>query len=203
MFKIIDSSTPSVWSSGSQDLYQYKVYIGSHKISTDRCHSYWWIKEDLVISQTGSGQDLDTDKVCVEILGYTPEYRSSGFQRGTDLPYINGCSTKQLIPPVRPGDPTFQMLYMPPGTSEQAHHIHATARVVYVLAGRGRSLVGSEGSHVSYDLTPGSVIILGKMTQHHFETDPDSDLTVLPLHIYSSVSSEEFNHPMFNGTHRV
>jgi quercetin dioxygenase-like cupin family protein len=203
VFKIIDTLESRVWASGSQDLYQYRVYIGPQSVPTHSLNSYWWIDQDQVRSCTGTGQPLTSDLMCVEIMGYTPEYRASSFGRGTDLPYINGCSTKQLIPPVRPGDPTFQMLYMPPGTSEQAHHIHATARVVYVLSGRGRSLVGSEGAHVSYDLKPGSVIILGKMTQHHFETDPDSDLTVLPLHIFSSVSSEEFNHPMFNGTHRV
>jgi quercetin dioxygenase-like cupin family protein len=94
------------------------------------------------------------------------------------------------------------MLYIPKGVSEQEHHIHATARVVYVARGRGKSIVGTPSNSEVYDLNEGDVIILGKMIPHHFET-VDSDLLVLPLHVFSSVASEEFNHPMYNGTHRV
>ena len=129
-------------------------------------------------------------------------FRSSTFTRGTDLPYINGCSTKQLIHAARPGDPTFQCLYIPTGTSEQAHHIHATPRVVYVAQGRGKSIVGTPGQNSEYELNEGDVIILGKMIPHHFVTE-ESDLLVLPVHVYSTIGQQEFDHPMYNGTHKV
>lgn len=202
MFKIINSNKSQVVESNMNDLYQYKVYIGKNSVYFDPKASYWYIEDSSVVSKTGNNNTYISEHMCVEIYGYTPETRTSTFNRGTDLPYINGCSTKQLIPAVRPGDPTFQMLYIPKGTSEQAHHIHATARVVYVASGSGKSIVGTQSSNTSYDLNKGDVIILPKMIPHHFKTK-STDLVVLSVHIYSSTGSEEFNHPMFNGTHKV
>lgn len=202
MFNIVNSQSSSTINCSTNDLYQYRVYIGQHNIQTNMQSSYWYIDGTTVVSATGTGSSILSSKMCVEIFGYTPETRTSTFERGTDLPYINGCSTKQLINPVRPGDPTFQMLFIPPHTSEQAHHIHATARVVYVAEGSGRSIVGSSTKSTVYDLNEGDVILLDKMVPHHFET-ANSSLLVLPVHIYSSVASEEHNHPMFIGTHKI
>ena len=92
------------------------------------------------------------------------------------------------------------MLNIPPHSAEQAHHIHSTVRVAYILSGTGRSIVGMEGKIVTEDLYPGKVCILEKMCPHHFETD-DDHLVVIPLHVWSSVGAMEVNHPMFNGTH--
>jgi uncharacterized RmlC-like cupin family protein len=117
---------------------------------------------------------------------------------GTNLPYINGCSSEQLISPVRPGDPTMQLLYIPPRAREQAHHIHATPRVVQVLEGSGRSILGMDGAGVQLDLRPGMLIILDRMVPHHFETGADP-LLVAPIHIWSSTPMEQ-GHPMFYGT---
>jgi mannose-6-phosphate isomerase-like protein (cupin superfamily) len=202
MFNITNSRDSKIFDCAPTELYQYRVYVGSNKIQTIPKSSYWYINGDTVVSTTGDGNAITSQSMCVEIFGYTPETRTSTFSKGTDLPYINGCSTKQLINPVRAGDPTFQMLYMPPYTAEQAHHIHATARIVYVAKGKGKSIVGSATKSKEYELNQGDVIILDKMTPHHFET-LDSELLVLPMHVYSSVVSEEHNHPMFIGTHKI
>ena len=183
------------------DLYQYNVYVGKKTIVTNEFNSYWYIENDTVKTYSGLTTTITSNKLCVEIYGYTPEDRSSSFSKFTDLPYINGCSSKQLINPVRPGDPTWQMLYIPPFTSEQAHHIHSTTRVVYVLSGKGTSHIGSSGKTTDYELTPGMVLIIDKMIPHHFSTQ-DESLIVLPLHIFSS-TSEEHDHPMFRGTYRI
>jgi len=137
--------------------------------------------------------------VCVEILGYTPERRTSTYSKGADLPYVNGCSTKQLIPPARLGDPTWQYLSIPPGSQEQQHHIHSTARVVYIAAGKGNSIVGMPAVETVHELTPGMVMVLPKMIPHHF-TASEEGLVVIPLHVFSSTTLEN-NHPMFAGTH--
>lgn len=184
------------------DLYQYKAYIGPHSIFTNPKSSYWYINDAVVGCLTGNHTTIESKKLCVEIIGYTPEDRTSSYHRYTDLPYINGCSSKQLIPPNRLGDPTWQMLYIPENTSEQAHHIHATTRVVYVAKGFGFSHVGNSDKVTTTALYPGQVIILDKMVPHHFSTENDS-LIVIPLHIFSSINGAEHNHPMFNGTHRV
>jgi len=198
---IINKSSNEIYSSSNKDLYQYKVYIGKHSINTNTLSSYWYIDKENVVSKTGDQQVIESDSVCVEIFGYTPETRCSSFNRGTDLPYVNGCSTKQLIPPVRPGDPTFQMLFIPVHTSEQVHHIHSTPRVVYVVKGSGYSIIGTSIYNNTYELKEGDILILDKMIPHHFETK-DESLTVLPIHVFSSTILEH-DHPMFNGTHKV
>lgn len=203
MFEIFNiNDGPKQFRSGPNDLYQYNVFIGKQNISVNSRNSYWYINHATAICYTPTlAKTIGIDEFCVEIFGYTPEERQSTFLRGTDLPYVNGCSTKQLIPPARPGDPTFQYLLIPAGCSEQQHHIHATPRVVYVAEGNGTSVVGMGSNAKEYPLNPGDVIILGKMVPHHFETK-DKDLVVLPIHIFSSGPSE-YNHPMFNGTHKV
>mgnify|MGYP003334643088 CR=1 FL=1 len=200
-FHLVKSGQNLVIESKHYDLYQYRVYVGSQTVLTNNRSSYWYINNNTVVSETGTGNLLDSKILCVELFGYTPETRTSSFSRGTDLPYINGCSTKQLITPNRLGDPTWQMLRIPSYTSEQAHHIHSTVRVVYVLEGLGKSHVGQDSMVETFDLEPGDVLLLDKMVPHHFSTEAEG-LTVLPLHVFSSVD-QEFNHPMFNGTHRI
>ena len=70
------------------------------------------------------------DKFYVKIRGYQCGDKSAQLTLNTNLPYVNGCSTRQIFPPERLGDPTLQQLTIPPYTSEQVHHIHPTARVV-------------------------------------------------------------------------
>jgi mannose-6-phosphate isomerase-like protein (cupin superfamily) len=200
-YELIKSGKSKVIESGQFDLYQYTAYIGSNQIETYPKASYWYIDNGSVISKTGNGDTIASNILCVEIFGYTPETRTSSYNRLTDLPYINGCSSKQLISPNRLGDPTWQMLHIPPYTSEQAHHIHSTARIVYVLSGKGQSHIGQGSKVKSFDLNPGDVLVLDKMIPHHFSTKEDG-LVVLPLHVFSSID-QEFNHPMFNGTHRT
>jgi mannose-6-phosphate isomerase-like protein (cupin superfamily) len=200
-YKLIKNGNKDIVESGDIDLYQYSSFIGGHVIKTSKRNSYWYIDNGSVVARTGDGSTIESKILCTEIVGYTPETRTSSFSRLTDLPYINGCSSKQLINPNRLGDPTWQMLHIPPYTSEQAHHIHSTTRVVYVLSGKGQSHIGQGKRVKSFDLNPGDVLILDKMIPHHFSTNKDS-LVVLPLHIFSSID-QEFNHPMFNGTHRI
>ena len=198
----------TVYESDANDLYQYRVYPKGSLLKLSPHSSYWYINEDRVgcfVGQKNADSDdqpyVVEDLVCVQILGYTPEERSSTYSRGADLPYVNGCATKQLIAPNRLGDPTWQYLSIPAGSCEQSHHIHSTARVVYVLSGRGTSIVGMPSVQKEYELKPGMVIILPKMTPHHF-TAAEDGLVVIPLHIFSSTSLEN-NHPMFTGTHLV
>ncbi|MCB9026212.1 MAG: cupin domain-containing protein [Bdellovibrionaceae bacterium] len=188
----------------SDNLYFYKAFIGHHsvEISLGDC-AYWIDKSNELVHLTRGPCTIDSAHMAVVVRGYMPENKTSSVITTTTLPYINGCSTKQIFPPDRVGDPTFQMLHMPPHTSEQAHHIHSTVRVVYVLSGEGYSLVGMDPKNLKETkLTPGMVCILEPMCPHHFRTENNS-LRVLPLHVFSSVSSLEYNHPMFNGTHTV
>jgi uncharacterized RmlC-like cupin family protein len=146
------------------------------------------------------GQSISFDGVCVVIRGYQCETKTSRFESVSNLPYVNGCSSHQVFPPIRIGDPTMQLLYLPPNTKEQIHHIHSTTRVVYVKDGRGYSIQGMKGEK-KIELNKGDIIILDKMTPHHFKTIED-ELIVIPIHIFSSTDSE-YNHPMRNGTFSV
>lgn len=185
--------------SPKEDLYKYKTYVGKHTVKVKEGDSAW-IVDDKEVRTVRGPVKIKSTHMCVVIRGYSSDNRSSEFNTLSNLPYVNGCSTNQLINPTRLGDPTAQLLYLPPHTREQAHHIHSTARVVYVLKGKGKSIQGMNGN-LKVPLNEGDVIVLDKMAPHHFETSKD-ELIVIPIHIFSSTTLE-FNHPMFNGTFTV
>lgn len=184
-------------------LYTHTIYTGIHKdIFVEEGDTAWVVESDLDQVSVYKGETIiDSSAMCIIIRGYNCPNKTVEIDGSdTNLPYINGCSTDQLIHPIRPGDPTLQKLTIPPYASEQKHHIHATPRIVYVYKGLGWSIVGMK-SEKKYLLEEGDVIILDKMEAHHFETKEDS-LTVIPLHVYSSTPLEH-NHAMKIGTHEI
>jgi hypothetical protein len=185
------------------NLYHYRAYIGVQTVVVDRGDAVYWLSDDGETAQLHRGPTtIHSRHLATVVRGYMPEDKTSTIRHGTTLPYVNGCSTKQVFPPERPGDPTLQLLYMPPHTTEQVHHIHSTARVVFMLRGRGTSVVGIGKQVVRRELLPGMTCILEPMCPHHFETGADP-LVCLPLHVYSSTGSRELDHPMVHGTHLI
>lgn len=186
--------------SADSDPYCFDVFCGKHALNIPRGDCAYILSSDKLSAAVVRGPaSINSDFFAVLIRGFAPENKTSSITNGTVLPYVNGCSTKQIFTPDRPGDPTLQMLQIPPYSSEQAHHIHSTARAVYVLAGEGRSVVGMKDKTFAHPLTPGTIAVLERMCPHHFETGA-LGLTVLPVHVWSTVPSAEYNHPMYNGT---
>lgn len=185
-----------------EGLYSHTVYTGHHWVNLEEGDTAWLVRNDADnVSVIKGPMKVETEDMCVVIRGYNCPNKTVEIDGSdTNLPYINGCSTDQLIHPIRPGDPTLQKLTIPPYASEQKHHIHATPRIVYVYKGLGWSIVGMK-SEKKYLLEEGDVIILNKMEAHHFETTENS-LTVIPLHVYSSTPLEH-NHAMKIGTHEI
>ena len=184
-------------------LYAHTIYTGEHaEICVEEGDTAWVVNAHTDDVSVYKGEVvIESYYMCVIIRGYSCPNKTVDIDGSdTNLPYINGCSTDQLIHPIRPGDPTLQKLTIPPYASEQKHHIHSTPRVVYVYSGTGDSIVGMQGKD-KYLLEKGDVIILDKMLPHHFETQEES-LTVIPLHIYSSTPLEH-QHAMKIGTHEV
>ena len=195
-----------VFGSGIRDLYHYQCYVGEYEIEVENGDSVWYLDVDNNIVKVSKGpKRIHSKTLATVIRGYQSPEKSNSLVDSTNLPYVNGCSTRQLIHAERLGDPTCQLLQIPPGSKEQSHHIHSTARVVYVLSGRGWSVVGMEEKSEAVQLLPGMVAIFDPMTPHHFETEASSEepLIAIPLHIFSSPGGVEYNHPMFNGTHLV
>lgn len=184
------------------NLYSYRAYVGAHAIAVERGDAVCWLDDDLgrALLQRGPCH-VHSHHLATVVRGYMPEDKTTTLRHRTTLPYVNGCSTKQLFPPERPGDPTLQLLDIPPYSAEQAHHIHSTVRVVYVLRGRGTSVVGMDQATVSEPLYPGKVIVLEPMCPHHFESSAEH-LVCVPFHVFSSVGAEKF-HPMLTGTHLI
>ncbi len=194
---------PHIVTAQSDDLYYYTTYIGQHTIHIEVGDCVYWLSDDQSTAYLQKGaHTLQSKHIATCIRGYMPDNKSASVTGRTTLPYVNGCSSKQIFPPERPGDPTLQLLNIPPFSSEQVHHIHSTVRIAYILSGYGKSVIGIQEKVVTEDLFPGKVIILEKMCPHHFETH-DQPLRVLPLHIYSTVGHQEKNHPMFNGTQLI
>lgn len=201
--RYVEAGKTVVLHSNPGDLYTYDVYFGPQAVNVERGDSCFTISADLKTAEIKRGPlKFQSAVVATVVRGYAPEDKTSGLAYGTNLPYVNGCSTRQVFPPERPGDPTLQLLRIPPHSSEQAHHIHSTARVVYVLSGRGHSVVGMRDKFVRTELKPGMICILDSMCPHHFETG-DEWLAVLPVHVWSSTGSIENAHPMYQGTFMV
>lgn len=185
------------------NLYHYRAFIGAHDVVVEAGDCVYFLGDDArSASLTRGPARIASRHLATVIRGYMPEDKTTTIRQTTTLPYVNGCSTKQLFPAERPGDPTLQLLYMPPHTTEQVHHIHSTARVVYVLSGRAVSVVGLGAHKVGLELSPGTVCVLEPMCPHHFETGPEA-LLCIPLHVFSSVGRQELDHPMLHGTHLI
>lgn len=200
----LETSSSQIYQSPSEQLYFFKVFIGKHVIEVEEGDSIYYFDDALEYAHLKKGKCSINSLHCATLIrGYMPPEASVSLKGVTVLPYINGCSTKQLFPPIRQGDPTLQYLYMPPNSSEQAHHIHSTARVVLVLSGKGQSIVGLDKHTHTEELYKGKVCILEPMCPHHFETPFGEPLVVIPLHIFSSIPQSEQNHPMYNGTYRI
>ncbi|PKL77444.1 MAG: hypothetical protein CVV27_05440 [Candidatus Melainabacteria bacterium HGW-Melainabacteria-1] len=201
--RYLDPEASAVIEAREDDLYYYQVYAGQQQVEVARGDCVYWLSDDKTEAHLRRGPiSVSSRWLATVIRGYMPENKTAGLLTRTTLPYINGCSTRQVFPPERLGDPTLQLLEIPPYSSEQSHHIHSTVRVVYVLAGSGRCIVGMNRKEAISELYPGQIVLLEKMCPHHFETD-EEPLRVLPLHIYSSTGPQEYQHPMFNGTHQV
>lgn len=190
--------------SRANDLYTYECAIGDYEVTIERGDSLITLNKDLTEAKWYAG-NLQHNVNCFGfyalIRGYKCGNKSVSLDQNVNLPYVNGCATRQIFAPERIGDPTLQQLTIPPHTSEQVHHIHATPRIVYVLSGSGYSLVGQSGESEETKLEAGMLCILDPMCPHHFRTE-DEFLTVLPVHVFSSTAAEQ-NHPMFNGTKEV
>ena len=194
----------AVYRAPENNLYDYTAYIGVHEFEVERGDSVFYLKkteDELELFRMSGRAEVRSEHMAIVIRGYMPDdaIRVLG-PNSTRLPYVNGCSTKQVFSPERNGDPTLQYLLIPPFSAEQAHHIHSTVRVVYVWRGKGRSIVGMEGKEVITELLPGMVAILEPMCPHHFDTPQGESIEVIPFHVWSSGPGEN-NHPMMRGTH--
>jgi hypothetical protein len=197
------AGTSAIVEARPTNLYHYKAFVGVHDVAVDAGDCVFYLGSDGRSASLRRGPTrVDSRHLAVVLRGYMPEDKWTAIQQGTTLPYVNACSTKQLFPPERAGDPTLQLLHMPPYTSEQVHHIHSTVRVVYMQAGRGTSVVGMGDHVVRTELLPGMVCVLEPMCPHHFETGGEP-LTCIPLHVFSSTGRQEFDHPMKLGTHVI
>lgn len=200
--KYLKPGTRSVVQSSADDMYAYTAYHGHHNIDIQQGDCVF-VKDSDQVNLWRGPCAIDSNEFAVVVRGYAPPNKSTSLHSRMILPYVNGCSTRQLFPPERGGDPTMQLLTIPPYSSEQAHHIHSTVRVVYVLDGEGWSIVGTDDKHIRQKLVPGMTIVLDNMAPHHFETK-SKKLLVMPVHIWSALPAGlESNHPMFNGTFMV
>lgn len=181
-------------------LYTFTAYIGEHDINVEPGDCIYYLQDGIAYLKSGPLQ-IKSQGIATVIRGYRAPDRSAQIGRMTTLPFINGCSTRQIFAPERIGDPTLQLLYIPPHSSEQEHHLHSTARVAHVLEGTGTCIIGLDKQSHRQKIVPGTTIVVHPMCPHHFETD-DTPLLVAPLHVFSSApGGMEFNHPMYNGSH--
>nr|VFK37977.1 MAG: hypothetical protein BECKSD772F_GA0070984_101936 [Candidatus Kentron sp. SD]VFK42621.1 MAG: hypothetical protein BECKSD772E_GA0070983_101837 [Candidatus Kentron sp. SD] len=181
--------------------YFFRTFLGQHKVHIEHGDCVYFLSAEKTYAILRRGPcEIESQHCATIVRGFMPADSTCSLAGSPLLPYINGCSTKQIFPPPRIGDPTLQYLHIPPYSTEQTHHVHSTVRVVYTLSGRGNSVVGMKGATIKEELISGKVSILEPMCPHHFETPYGEPLAVIPLHVYSSIPGETV-HPMFSGTH--
>lgn len=187
-----------------QDLYSYEVHV-RRQVAVPGGDSLAFLprgKPDHYAEWTTGPANVEVE-FGVIVRGYTPPQRKVELSHAPQLPYVNGCATAQLFPPLRNGDPTLQHLVIPPYSAEQAHHIHSTVRAVYISKGLGVCVLGMEGCTEQIELQKGMVLVLHAMCPHHFETPQGEALHCIPFHVWSTNASGEFGHPMYSGTHMM
>ncbi len=200
-----DNVTPSQYEARPSNLYHYLAYFGPQEIPIPAFSTLFYLEKFIwggvqMIAVNGSTHTRQhSPHFGVLITGYMLNQKSAEIGQKFNLPYVNGCCTKQVFQPERAGDPTVQLLRIPSFSAEQAHHIHSTVRVVHILSGKGAAIVGMEKKECRVPLTPGMSMVLEPMCPHHFETEEEA-LVCLPVHVFSSSGASENNHPMFNGT---
>ena len=199
MIKIWNLGETSVFYSSEDSLYQYKVYIGKETVKIEKGDSFWFIDEDLKKAFVFRGpKEVKSNHLGILLRGYICPEKTAEIDFHSFLPYVNGCSTRQIFPPERPGDPTWQLLTIPPKTKEQIHHVHSTDRIAFILKGSGKAIFGQKDNFMQKPLKKNSVCYIKSMTAHHFESN--EELKILAFHVFSTASSLELNHPMYVGT---
>ena len=123
-----------IYESSANQPYYFKTYIGKHFITVVFGDCVYYISDDKNEAYVKKGPAEITSLHCATVMrGFMASPVTASLKEGTVLPYVNGCSTRQIIYPQRLGDPTLQFLKIPAHRKEQAHHIHPTARVVYYV----------------------------------------------------------------------
>lgn len=133
----------------------------------------------------------------VERLGYRGLFTIGGpIEDSGRLCYIDNCSTSQLVPPVRLGDPTIQLLVFPPNV-DQTFHIHPTIRLGFVHSGKGYCKLGTSKK---VSLSAGDAFYLPERLIHGFVSESEP-LVVIAYHPDSDVGPTDQSHPMLSRTY--
>jgi mannose-6-phosphate isomerase-like protein (cupin superfamily) len=113
------------------------------------------------------------------------------------LRYIDGCSDSLLVPPVKLGDPCFNLLHFPEGI-DQTEHTHPSDRIGMVIRGRGECVV--DGGETIIPLEAGMIFCIHTDGLHKFRTLLGSEMAVLAYHPDSDFGPTDTVHPMINRT---
>ncbi|HPH64493.1 MAG TPA: AraC family ligand binding domain-containing protein [Kofleriaceae bacterium] len=113
------------------------------------------------------------------------------------LRYIDGCTDTLLLAPWRKGDPCFNHLHIPAGTS-QSSHVHPSLRIGIIAKGSGVCRTPQGES----PLRPGTAFVLAPQQVHCFITH-DASLDVVVFHPDSDTGPTDEDHPMLNRTWRT
>ena len=206
--RLLEPHEKNEYRSSPEDPYAFSVKaypMEGDEMRVESGDSLWsaWAEDETFHAAVTPGPALvrPLREFSLLVRGYAPQESAVKSRGWTHVPYIAGCSTATLIAPQRPGDPTAQLLHMPAGSREQAHHVHATARVIHVFRGGGRFVAGLGGREQAGALETGATLILPAMTPHHFEAT-DSAMLLATFHVWSDAGGPASS-PVLAGTHRT
>ena len=182
-------------------LYDFTACVGVHTVQVDKGDCAYWVSDDQSTALVQRGPtSIESVHLATVIRGYMPGDRQASLEVGTNLPYVNGCSTRQIFAPERRGPYSAAVTYPAIQCRTGPSHPLYCSGCTSPFRKRAASWAWKSVCHSG---TTGMVCILNPMCPHHFETPQGEPLVVLPLHIFSSVGPVEQAHPMFHGTHMM
>ena len=204
LFGYVESKSLALTSEG--DTFFIFNHSGETVIKTDE--GEFTLQPEMYASVPNKVEVIGGNGIVIQSIKYNGFFHIGGkLERKGRLKYIDGCTDSLLIPPVKKGDPCFNLLYFPKNIS-QTQHTHPDIRVGMIVSGKGKCIT----PWGKIDLIPGQVFVIheeGKKIQHDgiyalsgthsFETK-DSEMRVVAFHPTSDYGPVDEEHPMINRT---
>lgn len=183
-----------LWSDNDGDSHYGFVQEGLATLSTTS--GMFALQKGMYFSVKGKFKIIGGKGIVVTRLGHQSFFHIGGpVEDSGRLKYIDGCTDSLLIPPIKMGDPCFNLLCFPEGI-DQTEHTHPSDRIGIVYSGRG-ACVTPDGV---IDLEPGMIFRIVADGLHKFRTLKGEPMSVIAYHPDSDFGATDEVHPMINRT---
>jgi quercetin dioxygenase-like cupin family protein len=191
-----EDSTTSVNTQGSLWILGFRSSGFLDETISVRNVEAWAAGGHKSVVMTGQGLIINNPGLCLN------ERKLCSIQPGKfgQLSYIDGCNNSNMVDPARNGDPCINYLYFPPGI-DQTWHTHPSVRVGFVVSGSGVACIKNGNEIVEHPLEIGRGFVLHRHAMHRFQTNNESDMSLMVYHPDSEDGPRDEANPMKTRTY--